>query len=162
MTVPKVKGSWDRRRSTDSAKRHLYSWSIVPKADAIYSGKAPALHFSTLLSLIYNLSQPPCTDCGGTVIEYNQAAGNGFCVDCGTVVEENTIVNEVAFAVRRDIGRSRYRARLFCGTGSKWVSLKSRNSIDSTFLAHARMSGPYGNRGSNESREQTIANGSLI
>ena len=38
-----------------------------------------------------------CTDCGGTVIEYDQAAGNGFCVQCGTVVEENTIVNEVAF-----------------------------------------------------------------
>ena len=38
-----------------------------------------------------------CTDCGGTVIEYDQAAGNGFCVKCGTVVEENTIVNEVAF-----------------------------------------------------------------
>ena len=38
-----------------------------------------------------------CTDCGGTVIEYDQAVGNGFCVQCGTVVEENTIVNEVAF-----------------------------------------------------------------
>ena len=38
-----------------------------------------------------------CTDCGGTIIEYDQAAGNGFCVQCGTVVEENTIVNEVAF-----------------------------------------------------------------
>jgi transcription factor IIIB 90 kDa subunit len=38
-----------------------------------------------------------CTDCGGTVIEYDQAAGNGFCVQCGTIVEENTIVNEVAF-----------------------------------------------------------------
>lgn len=33
-------------------------------------------------------------------------------------------------------------------------------SINS-FLGHARMSGPYGNRGSNESREQTIANGTL-
>lgn len=29
-------------------------------------------------------------------------------------------------------------------------------------LAHARISGPYGNRGNNESREQTIANGSSI
>ena len=38
-----------------------------------------------------------CTDCGGTVIEYDQAAGNGFRVQCRTVVEENTIVNEVAF-----------------------------------------------------------------
>ena len=38
-----------------------------------------------------------CNDCGGTVIEYDAAAGNGFCVQCGTVVEENTIVNEVSF-----------------------------------------------------------------
>ena len=41
------------------------------------------------------LPQTVCTDCGGTVIEYDAAAGNGFCVNCGTVVEENTIVNEV-------------------------------------------------------------------
>jgi transcription initiation factor TFIIIB Brf1 subunit/transcription initiation factor TFIIB len=38
-----------------------------------------------------------CTDCGGTVIEYDAAAGNGFCVQCGTVLEENTIINEVSF-----------------------------------------------------------------
>jgi transcription initiation factor TFIIIB Brf1 subunit/transcription initiation factor TFIIB len=31
------------------------------------------------------------------VIEYDHAAGNGFCVACGIVVEENTIVNEIAF-----------------------------------------------------------------
>jgi len=42
-------------------------------------------------------SQTVCTDCGGTVIEYDPAAGNGFCVKCGTVVEENTIVSEVTF-----------------------------------------------------------------
>ena len=29
------------------------------------------------------------------MIEYDAAADNGFCVVCGTVVEENTIVNEV-------------------------------------------------------------------
>jgi hypothetical protein len=39
--------------------------------------------------------QTVCVECGGTVIEYDAAAGNGFCVSCGTVVEENTIVNEV-------------------------------------------------------------------
>ena len=38
-----------------------------------------------------------CGDCGGTVIEYDVAAGNGFCVKCGTVIEENTIVSEVTF-----------------------------------------------------------------
>lgn len=47
--------------------------------------------------LVTALFQPVCTDCGGTVIEYDQAAGNGFCVKCGTVIEENTIVNEIAF-----------------------------------------------------------------
>ncbi|KAF8889414.1 cyclin-like protein [Gymnopilus junonius] len=83
---------------------------------------------------------PVCTDCGGTVIEYDQAAGNGFCVQCGTIVEENTIVNEIAF-----------------GEASSGAAI-----VQGSFVAqgstHARMSGPYGNRGSNESREQTIAN----
>jgi transcription factor IIIB subunit 2 len=31
------------------------------------------------------------------VIEYNEAAGNGFCNQCGTLVEENRIVAEVTF-----------------------------------------------------------------
>ncbi|KAF9481486.1 cyclin-like protein [Pholiota conissans] len=83
-----------------------------------------------------------CTDCGGTVIEYDQAAGNGFCVKCGTVVEENTIVNEVAFGETSN-GAAMVQGS-FVGQGA----------------THARMSGPYGNRGSNESREQTIANAS--
>jgi hypothetical protein len=38
-----------------------------------------------------------CFNCGENVIEYDIAAGNGFCTNCGTVVEENTIVNEVTF-----------------------------------------------------------------
>ncbi|KAF8891806.1 hypothetical protein BD779DRAFT_1799037 [Infundibulicybe gibba] len=85
---------------------------------------------------------PVCTDCGGTVIEYDSAAGNGFCVKCGTVIEENTIVNEVAFGETSN-GAAMVQGS-FVGQGA----------------THARMSGPYGNRGSNESREQTIANAS--
>ncbi|KAF5318909.1 hypothetical protein D9611_013659 [Ephemerocybe angulata] len=81
-----------------------------------------------------------CNECGGTVIEYDTAAGNGFCVKCGTVVEENVIVNEINF-----------------GETSNGAAM-----VQGSFVAqgatHARMSGPYGNRGSNESREQTIAN----
>jgi hypothetical protein len=42
-------------------------------------------------------AQPTCPNCAGMVIEYDTSAGNGFCVSCGTVVEENTIVNEVTF-----------------------------------------------------------------
>ncbi|KAE9396443.1 cyclin-like protein [Gymnopus androsaceus JB14] len=83
---------------------------------------------------------PTCTDCGGTVIEYDVAAGNGFCVRCGTVVEENTIVNEIAFGET--------------SSGAAMV----QGSYVAQGASHARMSGPYGNRGSNESREQTIAN----
>ncbi|KAJ2970687.1 hypothetical protein NUW54_g12676 [Trametes sanguinea] len=83
-----------------------------------------------------------CTDCGGTVIEYDAAAGNGFCVNCGTVVEENTIVNEVTFGET--------------STGAAMVQ--------GTFVAQgatrARMGGMFGNRGNSESREQTIANAS--
>jgi transcription initiation factor TFIIIB Brf1 subunit/transcription initiation factor TFIIB len=40
---------------------------------------------------------PTCPTCSGTIIEYSASAGNGFCVSCGTVVEENTIVNEITF-----------------------------------------------------------------
>ncbi|TFK60672.1 hypothetical protein BDN72DRAFT_828758 [Pluteus cervinus] len=85
---------------------------------------------------------PACPECGGTIIEYDTAAGNGFCISCGTVVEENTIVNEVVFGET--------------STGAAMV----QGSFVGQGATHARMSGPYGNRGSNESREQTIANAS--
>ncbi|KZT25749.1 cyclin-like protein [Neolentinus lepideus HHB14362 ss-1] len=85
---------------------------------------------------------PVCTDCGGTVIEYDAAAGNGFCVQCGTVIEENTIVSEVTF------GETSNGAAMVQGS---YVALGQ---------TRARMGGPLGNRGSAESREQTIANAS--
>ncbi|KAH6897682.1 cyclin-like protein, partial [Coprinopsis sp. MPI-PUGE-AT-0042] len=81
-----------------------------------------------------------CQTCAGTVIEYDHAAGNGFCVACGTVVEENLIVNEIEF------GETSNGAAMVQG------------SYVAQGATHARMSGPYGNRGNNESREQTIAN----
>ncbi|KAG5634460.1 hypothetical protein H0H81_001877, partial [Sphagnurus paluster] len=83
---------------------------------------------------------PTCNDCGGTVIEYDSAAGNGFCVKCGTVVEEGAIVSEVAFGETAN-GAAMVQGS-FVGQGA----------------THARMTGPYGNRGNSESREQTIAN----
>ncbi|KZT05708.1 BRF1-domain-containing protein [Laetiporus sulphureus 93-53] len=83
-----------------------------------------------------------CTDCGGTVIEYDAAAGNGFCVQCGTVVEENTIVSEVVFGET--------------STGAAMV----QGSFVGQGATRARMGGIFGNRGNSESREQTIANAS--
>ena len=48
-------------------------------------------------NLLTLTTMPTCPTCSGTVIEYSSSAGNGFCVSCGTVVEENTIVNEISF-----------------------------------------------------------------
>ncbi|EJC99509.1 uncharacterized protein FOMMEDRAFT_160578 [Fomitiporia mediterranea MF3/22] len=83
-----------------------------------------------------------CGDCGGTIIEYDAAAGNGFCVGCGTVVEENAIVSEVVF------GESSSGAAIVQG------------SFVGQGATHARMGGPYGKRNTSESREQTIDNAS--
>ncbi|KAF8622041.1 hypothetical protein AX15_007325 [Amanita polypyramis BW_CC] len=81
-----------------------------------------------------------CSDCGGTVIEYDHAAGNGFCVSCGTVVEENTIVSELEFGET--------------STGAAVV----QGSFVAQGSTRARLTGPLGHRANNESREQTIAN----
>lgn len=49
------------------------------------------------MSLTKYAPQMVCFNCGESVIEYDIAAGNGYCTSCGTVVEENTIVNEISF-----------------------------------------------------------------
>ncbi|KAJ7645813.1 hypothetical protein B0H17DRAFT_1103689 [Mycena rosella] len=85
---------------------------------------------------------PSCRDCGGTVLEYDTAAGNGVCVNCGMVIEENAIVSEITFGETSSGGAMVQGS--FVGQGS----------------THARMSGPYGNRGNSDSRAQTIENAS--
>ncbi|KAJ7334697.1 BRF1-domain-containing protein [Mycena albidolilacea] len=85
---------------------------------------------------------PSCKDCGGTVLEYDTAAGNGVCVACGMVVEENAIVSEITFGETSSGGAMVQGS--FVGQGA----------------THARMSGPYGNRGNSDSRAQTIENAS--
>src|SRR6202044_2867483 len=101
-----------------------------------------------------------CTDCGGTVIEYDAAAGNGFCVKCGTVIEENAIVSEITFG-ETSAGAAMVQGS-YVGQGSSELLFSCPRYIylhGILSTAHARMSGPFGNRGSYESREQTIANG---
>ena len=34
-----------------------------------------------------------CNACGGTEIDYDPSRGDAVCIQCGTVLEENTIVN---------------------------------------------------------------------
>jgi transcription factor IIIB subunit 2 len=41
---------------------------------------------------------PSCENCGGTDIDFDTSRGDAVCIQCGTVLEENTIVNEVTFA----------------------------------------------------------------
>ena len=41
---------------------------------------------------------PACENCGGTDIDFDPSRGDAVCIQCGTVLEENTIVNEVTFA----------------------------------------------------------------
>ncbi|KAJ7226248.1 hypothetical protein B0H12DRAFT_1149243 [Mycena haematopus] len=85
---------------------------------------------------------PSCKDCGGTVLEYDTAAGNGVCVACGMVVEENAIVSEITFGETSSGGAMVQGS--FVGQGA----------------THARMNGPYGHRGNSDSRAQTIENAS--
>lgn len=39
----------------------------------------------------------PCHYCGGNNTEYDEAQGTTFCIECGTVTEENSIVAELQF-----------------------------------------------------------------
>ncbi|KAJ7641382.1 BRF1-domain-containing protein [Roridomyces roridus] len=83
-----------------------------------------------------------CKDCGGTVLEYDTAAGNCVCLGCGMVIEESGMVNEVTFGETSSGGAMVQGS--FVGQGA----------------THARMGGPYGNRGNSDSRAQTIENAS--
>ena len=55
------------------------------------------LYPTLVVVLTKSTPQMVCFNCGESVIEYDIAAGNGYCTSCGTVVEENTIVNEISF-----------------------------------------------------------------
>lgn len=43
-----------------------------------------------------------CRSCGASEIEYDSAQGNSFCVRCGTVLEENSVVAELTFGEMAD------------------------------------------------------------
>ncbi|CAE7159831.1 unnamed protein product [Rhizoctonia solani] len=84
-----------------------------------------------------------CPECGGGVIEYNEAAGNGFCNQCGTLVEENRIVAEVTF------GESASGAAIAHGS---FVALGQ---------TRAHTGGAFGH-GSSEPGEQSAAHGRVL
>lgn len=43
-------------------------------------------------------SDVKCPECGSCEIDFDQARGDASCVDCGTVLEQDAIVNEVGFS----------------------------------------------------------------
>jgi transcription factor IIIB subunit 2 len=40
-----------------------------------------------------------CSKCGSRDIDFQESIGQSICVNCGTVLEENTIVSSIEFQV---------------------------------------------------------------
>ncbi|BFZ53749.1 transcription factor TFIIIB subunit brf1 [Savitreella phatthalungensis] len=82
-----------------------------------------------------------CPQCQSSTIETDHAAGNSYCATCGTVLEEDNIVNEITF-----------------GETSSGAAI-----VQGSFLSEgatgARISGPFRNQSSENSREQTLRKG---
>ncbi|KAF9164029.1 transcription factor TFIIIB subunit brf1 [Mortierella sp. AD010] len=79
-----------------------------------------------------------CRHCGGNSIEYDAGQGNSICTQCGTVLEENTIVAEISFS--EGSGGAASVVGTFVGEGK----------------AGARTMGPGRRQTSQESREKTL------
>lgn len=43
-----------------------------------------------------------CSACGSRDIDFHEAGGHSYCVACGNLVEENTIVNSIEFQENGD------------------------------------------------------------
>ncbi|KAJ1635204.1 cyclin-like protein, partial [Pavlovales sp. CCMP2436] len=77
-----------------------------------------------------------CRVCGSTETDYDPAKGDTVCVNCGTVIEENTIVSEVQFAEDANGASS---------VVGQFISASGTGMMSSSFAK--------------ESREITISNG---
>jgi transcription factor IIIB subunit 2 len=135
------------------------------------------LHTGQLTGSVDLAFQARCSTCNSAVVEFDSAQGQSYCAGCGTVLEENEIVSEITF------GESSGGAAIVQGS---FVAADARTLFFFFFLrvnlaassnfkqwliclnvltistVRTRASGPYGNRGSAESREVAIANGASI
>lgn len=77
-------------------------------------------------------------------------------------MEENSIVNEISFG-ESSTGAAIVHGSFVAQGASEYLTSPSRMpaALTFAFAAHARLGGPFGNRGGTESREQTIANGNI-
>jgi transcription factor IIIB subunit 2 len=46
-----------------------------------------------------------CSKCGSRDIDFQEAGGQSICVNCGTILEENTIVSSIEFQVRHELSQ---------------------------------------------------------
>jgi transcription factor IIIB 90 kDa subunit len=83
-----------------------------------------------------------CPNCGSKDIELIESSGHAVCIQCGTVLEENTIVSSVEFQESGD--RSHVVGQFVSATSSKAYGSASRGNSRYGF--------------SRESREATLAN----
>ena len=58
-----------------------------------------------------------CPNCSGTDIDLVESSGHAVCVQCGTVLEENTIVSSIEFQESGD--RSSVVGQFVSATSSK-------------------------------------------
>ncbi|KZO94648.1 cyclin-like protein [Calocera viscosa TUFC12733] len=77
-----------------------------------------------------------CPECGGAKFDFDASAGASFCVECGCVTEENTIVAEVTFGET---------------SGGAAIVQGSHVAAGAT---RAKINAPWGKQGNVESMEQ--------
>lgn len=83
-----------------------------------------------------------CPNCGSKDIDFHEAGGHSYCVSCGTVVEENTIVSSIEFQESGD--RSSVVGQFVSATSSQ------------PYNAAHRARGRFGS--SSDSRDATLIN----
>ena len=88
-----------------------------------------------------------CHNCGSADIEVHESAGNAACVNCGTIIEENTIVSTVEFQESGD--RSHVIGQFV-----------SANSSGKPFSSASRSRGRYGF--TRDSRDTTLQNAQRV
>jgi len=87
-----------------------------------------------------------CPNCGSRDIDFDEAGGHSACVNCGTVVEENSLTSSIEFQESGD--RSSVIGQFVSSTASK------------PFSSAGSSRGRYGNN--RDSREATLANARRI
>lgn len=117
---------------------------------------------------VYSPHWPPsqrtgeCPSCGDITIDYDQTRGETICTNCGTVLQENTIVSEVGFT------ETSSGAAAVTGSfvGQHASEFRSSSLVvvyaDEPWTASTRIVGPHGRTSGVESSELTFQHNAAI